>query len=406
MPVERVETLIVGGGQAGLAMSEHLRRRGREHLILERHRIVERWRSERWEGLHANGPAWSDSMPGYPIPGVTPDEFATRDQIVAYFLAYADSIQAPVRCGVEVISLRQNGVRFRAETSAGPIEAANVVVATGPFQRPIVPAIMPDDSDLFQIHASAYRNPAQLPDGAVLVVGAGSSGAQIAEELMRSGRHVFLSVGRHVRPPRRYRGRDFVWWMDQQGLWHLPVGDVVPGHVPMAFSGAYGGVSVDFRRLAAGGVVLLGRVAGFRDGVLWFGDDLPRNLAAGDASRTEFFGMADAFAAARGLDFPEDPDAKVELPDPACVTDPIRSVRLTEAGIGSIVWATGYALDFGWVQVPVFDDRGMPVHRRGETAVSGLYFLGLPWQSKRTSSFICGVGDDADWLAERICAGS
>ncbi|MSP03332.1 MAG: FAD-dependent oxidoreductase [Acetobacteraceae bacterium] len=406
-PVENVATLIVGGGQAGLAMSEQLSKRGLPHLVLERHRIVERWRSERWDGLHANGPAWSDSMPGYPIPGVGLDEFATRDLIVDYFLAYADAIEAPVRCGVEVTALRrrESGAGFRAETSHGPIKAANVVVATGPFQRPVIPAIAPPDAGVFQIHASGYRNPGQLPDGAVLVVGSGSSGAQIAEELMRAGRRVYLSIGRHVRPPRRYRGRDFVWWMDQQGLWHLPAAEPTPEHVPLAFSGAYGGVSVDYRRLAAGGVVLLGRTAGFLNGVLHFARDLAGNLAEGDASCLAFLDASDAFATRLGLDLPDEPEARIIQPDPPCVTDPILEVSLRDAGIGSIVWATGYALDFGWLDVPVCDARGAPLHRRGVTAVPGLYFLGLAWLSKRTSSFICGVGEDAAWLAERIAGG-
>ncbi len=399
----QVETLIVGGGQAGLAMSEQLTKRGREHLVVERHRIVERWRSERWDGLHANGPAWSDSMPGWPIPGVLPDEFATRDQIVDYFVGYADAIKAPVRCGLEVVSVvpLENG-RLRAETQEGLIDARNVVIATGPFQRPVIPAIVPDSAKLFQIHASAYRNPGQLPDGAVLVVGAGSSGAQIAEELLRSGRRVYLSVGRHMRPPRRYRGRDFVWWMDQQGLWHLPVGDVTPGHAVLAFSGAYGGISVDFRRMAERGAVLVGRTEAFADGVMSFGDDLAANLAEGDASCLAFYDQSDAFALKQGLMLPEEPGVRNIPPDPACVVDPIRTLRLADAGISSIIWGTGYSSEFGWLKVPVFDERGKPVHRRGITAVPGVYFLGLVWQSKRTSSFICGVGHDAAFLADRI----
>ena len=406
MPIEHVETLIVGGGQAGLAMSEHLSKRGRPHLIVERHRVVERWRSERWDGLHANGPSWSDSMPGHPIPGVGPDEFASRDQIVDYFLDYVEAIKAPVRCGVEVVSLaaRESGGGFRAETSQGPIEAENVVAATGPFQRPVVPEIVPRDAGVTQLHASEYRNPSALPEGSVLVVGAGSSGAQIADELLRAGRRVYLCVGRHMRPPRHYRGRDFVWWMNEQGLWHLPLGDVAPGHAVLAFSGAYGGVSIDYRELATRGLVLLGRAEAFRDGTMYFGDDLAENLADGDASCLAFLDQSDAFALRAGLTIPEEPGARAIPPDPACVVDPIRSLRLHDAGIGSIVWATGYALDFGWLKVPVFDEHGVPVHRRGVTSVPGMYFLGLVWLSKRTSSFICGVGDDAAWLAEHINA--
>jgi putative flavoprotein involved in K+ transport len=249
--VEKVETLIVGGGQAGLAMSEQLSKRGLPHLVLERHRIAERWRTERWDGLHANGPAWHDRLPGLTIPGVDPDGFATRDQMVDYFIAYAEHIAAPMRCGVEVTALRQDGASFRAETSGGPVAADNVVAATGPFQRPIVPAVVPADAGVLQIHSNGYKNPEQLPAGAVLVVGSGSSGAQIADELSRAGRRVYLSLGGHGRPPRRYRGRDFGWWYRMLGTWEVPVEERPQRHVTIAISGAHGGVTVDFRRHAA-----------------------------------------------------------------------------------------------------------------------------------------------------------
>src|SRR5437868_9168707 len=212
MAVERVETLIIGGGQAGLAMSEHLGKRGVPHLILERHRIAERWRSERWDSLVANGPAWHDRFPSLTFAGIDPESFASKDRIVKYFEAYAAQIAAPIRCGVEVKALHRKpaGSGFAAETSEGMIEAASVVAATGPFQRPIVPAVVPADAGIAQIHSAAYRNPGQLPGGSVLVVGAGSSGAQIADELQRAGRRVYLSLGPHDRPPRRYRAYDVV----------------------------------------------------------------------------------------------------------------------------------------------------------------------------------------------------
>ena len=221
MLVEKVETLIIGGGQAGLATSEHLTKRGVQHLIVERHRIAERWRSERWDSLVANGPAWHDRFPTMTFVGVEPNSFATKNQIVDYFVAYAKQIAAPIRCGVDVKALHKNadGSGFRADTSEGAIEATNVVVATGPFQRPVVPAVVPADAGIAEIHSAAYRNPAQLREGAVLVIGAGSSGVQIADELVRAGRRVYLSIGPHSRPPRRYRGRDFVWWLGVLGEW-------------------------------------------------------------------------------------------------------------------------------------------------------------------------------------------
>ena len=406
MPIEKVETLIVGGGQAGLAMSAHLGRHGRPHLILERHRIAERWRSERWDSLVANGPAWHDRFPAQEFAGQDPDGFAPRDDIVDYFETFARRIAAPIRCGVEVTEVRKapDGSGFRVETSQGAIEARNVVAATGPFQRPVIPAFVPEAAGLLQIHSSAYRNPGQLPEGAVLVVGAGSSGAQIADELRRAGRPVFLSVGPHDRPPRRYRGRDFTWWLGALGKWDLRTRDPGMEHVTIAVSGARGGHTVDFRRLAAEGMTLLGRAEGFEGGRMRFAPDLARNIARGDANYLSVLDEADAHAARHGLDLPEEPEARLIGPDPDCVRDPILELDLRAAGVTSIVWATGYALDFGWLKVDAFDDKGRPVHQRGVARVPGLYFLGLPWLSRRASAFIWGVWTDAEHLADHIAA--
>ncbi len=400
MSVEKVETLIIGGGQAGLAMSEHLGKRGIPHLIVERHRIAERWRSERWDSLVANGPAWHDRFPSLAFAGIDPDSFAARDAIVDYFVEYAGKIAAPIRCGVEVRALHKkaDGSGFRAETSDGVIEAASVVVATGPFQRPIVPSLVPDTA-ITQIHSSAYRNPAQLPEGAVLVVGAGSSGAQIADELVRAGRRVYLSVGPHNRPPRRYRGRDFVWWLGAFGEWNARA--LAPGteHVTIAVSGALGGHTVDFRELAARGITLLGRAGTYQDGVMHLLPDLAENIARGDADYLRVLNEADTYIAQQGLDLPEEPEARRIAPDPSCVTHPLLQLNLAEAGIRSIIWATGYALDFGWLKVNAFDDKGRPAHQLGVSEVPGLYFLGLSWLSRRASPFIWGVWHDAHHLA-------
>jgi putative flavoprotein involved in K+ transport len=404
MSVLEVETLIVGGGQAGLAMSGHLGERGLSHLILERHRIVERWRSERWDSLVANGPAWHDRFPVMTFSEVDPDGFATRSQIVEYFSAYAERIAAPIRCGVEVTALlaKANGTGFRAETSDGVVEAKNVVAATGPFQRPIVPQVVPPAAGIDQLHSATYRNPGQLRDGAVLVVGAGSSGVQIADELARAGRRVYLSVGPHNRPPRRYRGRDFVWWLGVLGEWDIKV--LAPGteHVTIAVSGAHGGHTVDFRELAARGITLLGSAKRCQGGILYFAPDLGRNIRLGDANYLSVLDSADAYVAAHGLDLPAEPEAREIAPDPVCLTHPVAQLNLRSAGITSIVWATGYALDFSWLKVNAFDDKGRPAHQRGVSAVPGLYFLGLPWLSRRASPFIWGVWHDAEYLAGHI----
>jgi putative flavoprotein involved in K+ transport len=406
MLVPRVETLIIGGGQAGLAMSEHLSKRGAPHLIVERYRIAERWRSERWDSLVANGPAWHDRFPGMTFSGVDPDGFARKDQIVDYFVAYAKQIAAPIRCGVDVKALlrKADGCGFRAETSAGPIEATNVVVATGPFQRPIIPAVVPADAQIAQLHSAAYRNPAQLRAGAILVIGAGSSGVQIADELAGTGRRVYLSVGPHSRPPRRYRGRDFVWWLGVLGEWDARA--VAPGteHVTIAVSGANGGHTVDFRGLAARDVTLLGSAESYHDGALHFRPDLAQNIGQGDANYLSVLDAADAYIAQNGLDFPSEPQAREIGPDPQCMTSPISTLNLAAAGITSIIWATGYGLDFGWLKIDAFDDKARPVHQRGVSAVPGLYFLGLAWLSRRASPFIWGVWHDAEYLAGRIAA--
>ncbi len=404
MPVEKVDALIVGGGQAGLAMSEHLSNLGVPHVILERHRIAERWRSERWDSLVANGPAWHDRFPGMEFPDTDPDAFPSKERIADYFVAYAARIAAPIRCGVEVKEVRRNVGRpgFRVETSAGVIDANYVVAATGPFQRPVMPDLVPEHAGVLQIHSSAYRNPGQLPEGAVLVVGAGSSGTQIADELQRAGRRVYLSVGPHDRPPRAYRGRDFVWWLGVLGKWDGAAKEPGKGHVTIAVSGAHGGQTVDFRRLAAQGMILVGRTEGFQDGAMTFAPDLADNITQGDANYLSVLDEADAYVARNGLDLPEEPEARRIGPDPKCMTDPVTTLNLTEAGIAAIVWATGFTLDFGWLKVHAFDEAGKPKHRRGIAAEPGIYFLGLPLQSGRGSSFIWGVWHDAKFLADHI----
>jgi putative flavoprotein involved in K+ transport len=255
MSTERIDTLIVGGGQAGLAMSEHLSNSGVPHLVLERHRIAERWRSERWDSLVANGPAWHDRFPGMEYANFDPDGFPPKEMVADYLVAYAEKIAAPIRCDVEVTAVQRNESRpgFRVETSAGDMQADSVVAATGPFQRPVIPTVVPEDAGIMQIHSSAYRNPGQLPEGAVLVVGAGSSGGQIAAELLEEGRRVYLSVGPHDRPPRRYRERDYCWWLGVLGKWDVEAPEPGTEHVTISVSGAHGGQTVDFRRLAAQG---------------------------------------------------------------------------------------------------------------------------------------------------------
>ncbi len=402
MTVEKVEVLVVGAGQAGIAASAHLTQRGIPHLVLERDRIAEKWRTGRWDSLVANGPAWHDRFPGMEHAG-DPEAFPGKDAVAGYFEAYARKIAAPIRTGVEVHAVRRNpgGAGFRVQTTQGVIEAAQVIAATGPFQKPKMPGLVPDSAGIVQMHSAAYRNPGQLPKGAVLVVGAGASGAQIAEELLEAGRRVYLSVGPHDRPPRRYRGRDNVWWLGVLNKWDIEAPPTTK-HVTFAVSGAHGGRTVDFRRLAQRGATLVGRATAFADGVMTIAPGLAENLASGDANYLSVLDEADAWVARNGADLPEEPDARILLPDPDCVKTPVLSLDLGEAGITAIVWATGYGLDFGWLQVDAFDQSGKPRHQRGVSAEPGVYFLGLPWLSRRGSSFIWGVWADAGHVAGHI----
>ena len=349
MPDENVETLVIGGGQAGLVMSHRLKQRGLSHLVLERRRIAERWRSERWDGLKFQFPNWSVRLPEFPFPHSDPDAFSGTDDIIKFIEAYAEFVGPPIRCGVAVTRLAQrDGGGFVAETADGTIAARNVVVATGPYQRDVIPDLL-RDHPVFQVAASGYKNPEQLPPGAVLVAGAGASGAQIAEELQQAGRRVYLSVGRHRRLPRRYRGRDLIWWLADMRLDQMTPEERGSARLGPVISGAYGGRTIDFRGFAADGMILVGRLAAAHHGVIEIAPGLAESLSDGDLVYSTFLGTVDAYVRRRGLQLPEDPGAHDTLPDPACVTAPLTRLDLAAEGISAVIWATGYSVDFSWI---------------------------------------------------------
>jgi putative flavoprotein involved in K+ transport len=407
----RVRALIVGGGQAGLAMSYCLKQRGVDHVVLEKHRIAHEWRERRWDTFCLVTPNWQCQLPGFAYAGPEPKGFMGRDAIVGYLEAYARSFEAPVREGVTATGLRRRangGFEITALPFEGaPVtyEADEVVVATGGYHTTAFPpfaARLPES--IVQLHSSAYRNPQALPPGEVLVVGTGQSGCQIAEDLHIAGRRVHLAVGSAPRTARRYRGRDVVEWLDEMGYYRMPVDDHplkerVRAKANHYVTGRDGGRDIDLRQRAREGMRLHGRLVDVRDGHLELADDLKANLDQADAVAASIKASIDKFIAERGIAAPaEAPYLPVWEPDGAG----LRRVPLASSEITSVVWCTGFRTDYRWIELPVFDGRGYPVHRRGLTTVDGIYFVGLPWLYTWGSGRFSGVGADATHIAERI----
>lgn len=397
------EVIIVGAGQAGIATSEHLRSHGIDHIVLERDKIASRWRSERWDSLVANGPAWHDRFPGLKFEG-DQERFVPKEEVADYMVKYTELFDLPVKEGVTVtkVTRKDGGHGFIVETSEDTYDCDFVVAATGAFQVPVIPAVVPQEK-IFQIHSSDYHNPGDLPEGGVLVVGAGSSGVQIADELRDAGREVYLAVGPHDRPPRRYRNRDFVYWLGVLDKWDMATPAEGAEHVTISVTGAKGGHTVDFRDLAAKGITLVGRAGPYENGRMKFAADLARNIHEGDENYLSLLREADAFIEQNGLDLPEEPEAHALGPDPECVVNPLQELELKANGVNSILWATGYGRDYNWLDVEnAVDSQGTPIHNRGVSAAHGVYFVGLPWQSRRGSSFIWGCWHDAKFVADQI----
>jgi putative flavoprotein involved in K+ transport len=406
---EEIDTVVIGAGHAGLAVSNLLSAEGIEHAVLERDRIASAWVGQRWDSFTLLTPNWATWLPGWVYRGDDPHGFMGREEIVSHLDDYAASFGAPVRCGVDVEALtRDPGGGYRLRTKGGEMSTRNVVVATGPFQAPRMPGWASQlPSGVTQLHSSAYRSPDELPDGGVLVVGAGPSGQQIAEDLVRSGRSTHLAVGRHRRVPRRYRGRDYYWWLELGGFYERTAADVPPAGrrdpVAPVLTGFAGGHDLDLRELHSRGVHLLGRAVGTDDGSVRLEANLAGTLASGDQAYTTFTDWVDA-RLHRFAGLYDEPEPRRSFPDPP---EPPDRLDLERAGISTVVWATGYRLDFArWIDLPVFDSEGSPVHRRGETDLPGIYFLGLRWLHRLRSPFIRGAEEDARHVAGLIAARS
>jgi putative flavoprotein involved in K+ transport len=403
-----VDTVIVGGGQAGIAVSYYLTRQGRDHLVLEQSdTAAEAWRNHRWDSFTLNTPNWQTQLPGAEYSGTDPDGFMSRNDVVAYLEGYVARFHLPVRYRVRVARVdrdRQTG-SYRLTTGDGRlITARNVVMATGLHQTPKLPkfsSALPET--VRQVHSDAYRNPGDLIPGAVLVVGSAQSGAQIAEELYQSGKKVYLAVGRAGRVPRRYRGKDANWWSVKLGLYDRTVDQLSSPQAKFAgkphISGTMGGHTLNLHQFARDGVTLLGHLQGVGNGTLHLATDLWDSLVIADAHEAAFTAAVDAYIAGSGMVAPE--ETLSALGD-GFRTPPIRELDLKSSGIANIVWATSYAFDFSLVKLPVLDGDGFPIQTAGATAYPGLYFVGLPWLPVAKSGLLYGVGDNAHLIANHM----
>jgi putative flavoprotein involved in K+ transport len=397
--------IVVGGGQAGLAISYCLKQRGIDHLIFEKQRLAHAWRAQRWDSFCLVTPNWQCQLPGFPYPGNDPHGFMKKDEIVKYVEDYAASFGPPLTEGVTVTRLgRQDSGVFDISTSLGDYTADQVVVAAGGYHTPTVPRMAERLSeDVLQLPSTDYKDPQSLPEGGVLVVGSGQSGCQIAEDLHLAGRQVHLCLGGAPRSPRKYRGKDVVDWLHQMGYYDMPIHEHplrerVRAKANHYLTGRDGGREIDLRKFAAEGMRLYGRLQNVSGNRMEFRADLKQNLDQADAVAESIKTTIDNFIDKRQIAAPTEARYRpVWQPE----QEPV-ALDYREAGIGTIIWCIGYRSDFGWIDIPVFDGKGYPGHQRGVTGIKGLYFLGLPWLYTWGSGRFSGIAKDADHVAECI----
>ncbi|MDQ1737879.1 MAG: putative flavoprotein involved in transport [Pseudonocardiales bacterium] len=398
------EVVIIGAGQAGLSLSRLLTEEGVDHVLLERETTAHEWRTGRWDNFTLVTPNWQCQLPGWSYSADDPNGFMNREQVHTFVTDYAKSFDAPVVEGVEVVGLSQTEDGYALSTSAGALTADRVVIATGGYHTPIIPPFADQlPTDIRQLHSSEYRNSGDLPAGAVLVVGSGQSGAQIAEDLHLDGRQVHLALGGAPRCARFYRGKDCIEWLHDMGIYDIPVTKHAGGLAKRESTNHYmtgrdGGRDIDLRVFATQGMELYGRLTGATSAELYFAPTLAESLDRADAVMDSIKNDIDAYIARAGIDAPSEPRyAPIWQPpvEPA-------TLDLEKAGITSIVWSIGYRADYSWVNVGVFDGQGHPAHQRGVSPASGLYFLGLPWLYSWGSGRFAGIERDARFLADQI----
>lgn len=406
----RTTAVVIGAGQSGLAASWWLSQRSIDHVVLERGEIANTWKTERWESLRLLTPNWQSRLPGYGYSGDDPDGFRTMPETIAFIEGYATAIAAPVQARTAVTAVRRSGDGYEVETDRGLWQAKAVILATGAFNLPQVPAVARSvPPGIATLSANQYRNPQQLDSGGVLVVGASATGAQLADEIRRSGRPVTLAVGEHVRVPRTYRGRDIQWWMDATGLLDEPydtIDDIVRARnvASLQLAGYPDRRDIDLNALTGIGVQLVGRLAGINaEGKAQFSGSLRNVCALADLKMHRLLDAIDTWATEHGLDGELEPPRRYE-PTQIEASPPLL-LDLARNSIKTIVWATGFRPDYSWLQVPVLDAKGNIRHDGGVVTESpGLYVMGLPFLRRRKSSLIDGAGDDARDLSEHLAS--
>jgi putative flavoprotein involved in K+ transport len=414
--LKHFDVVVVGGGQAGLGIGYHLRQAHRNFIIFERGRVAETWRTQRWDSFAVNTPNWLNGMPGAPYEGDKRDGFYLREELVEFFQNYAVRYELPIEEQVTVtrIDPDNDGFRVGIEDAAGvakSVTATNVVIASGAMQAPKIPGIRERfPGSIIQLHASDYRSPEALPPGAVVVIGSGQSGCQIAEDLIHAGREVFLCTSRVARLRRRYRDRDVLEWLEEMGFWDVAVEDLEDPAMQFAAQPQVSGVgrygsTLSLQSLAREGVHLMGRLSDVDDGVLKTDDSLADHVSFADERSMELTSTIEDWIASNGVNAqPIDHDPNDEPAGPEVAEAGLTELDLVEAGVASVIWCTGFTAEFDWIHEDVTDENGQPIHKRGVSPVPGIYFLGFPWLHSRKSGIIHGINEDARFIAEAIAA--